>query len=264
MYAEAEKEAKNGLLLNPNDGWATHALAHILEMEGRYKEGIEFMTQTESDWKMANHIAVHNAWHLALYHIENCDFESALNLFDEHMEPMAQKNGTIQGVIDTTAFLHRLGIAFPTLDLQSRWEKLNSLKKPHLKNHMSAFYDAHCALACLGEKDWDSLKEFRNSFISKKNDTFNGHLVEPLLDSFTAFYEGRYDKVVERLAPIRYDTVTIGGSEAQRDLFDQTLIVSAIKSDKESHHFLAKRLLDERKVLKPNSKAVERGVALFK
>jgi len=41
-----------GLELIPKDTWATHALAHVMEMEGRQDEGIEFMSQTQDDWKV--------------------------------------------------------------------------------------------------------------------------------------------------------------------------------------------------------------------
>ncbi|XP_022806071.1 tetratricopeptide repeat protein 38-like, partial [Stylophora pistillata] len=41
FYREAEKQARKGLELIPKDTWATHALAHVLEMEGRQDEGIE-------------------------------------------------------------------------------------------------------------------------------------------------------------------------------------------------------------------------------
>jgi hypothetical protein len=70
LYAKAEIEARKGLARNPFDGWATHALAHVFEMEGRTGEGIEFMRRTENEWSSCNHLAVHNYWHLALYHLE--------------------------------------------------------------------------------------------------------------------------------------------------------------------------------------------------
>ena len=39
-----------GLEMIPKDCWATHALAHVMEMEGRQAEGIEFMSKTQDDW----------------------------------------------------------------------------------------------------------------------------------------------------------------------------------------------------------------------
>ena len=39
-----------GLEMIPKDCWATHALAHVMEMEGRQDEGIEFMSKTQDDW----------------------------------------------------------------------------------------------------------------------------------------------------------------------------------------------------------------------
>ena len=42
-----------GLECNSRDAWATHALAHVLEMEGRQKEGVSFMSTTVDDWSVS-------------------------------------------------------------------------------------------------------------------------------------------------------------------------------------------------------------------
>lgn len=40
------------LELNRYDAWATHALAHVYEMTGQHEKGIQFMSSTETDWKV--------------------------------------------------------------------------------------------------------------------------------------------------------------------------------------------------------------------
>ena len=54
------------LSLNKNDAWAVHARAHVMEMEGRSKEGVEFLQNTCQDWQTAGGLACHNYWHLGL------------------------------------------------------------------------------------------------------------------------------------------------------------------------------------------------------
>uniref|UniRef100_A0A914UUI7 Tetratricopeptide repeat protein 38 n=1 Tax=Plectus sambesii TaxID=2011161 RepID=A0A914UUI7_9BILA len=81
-YDSAEKAAKEALDARRYDGWATHAMAHCFEMNGRYEEGIKFMSNTVQDWSSCNFLACHNFWHTALYHIEKKDFEEAVDIFD--------------------------------------------------------------------------------------------------------------------------------------------------------------------------------------
>jgi hypothetical protein len=72
----------------------------------------------------------------------------------------------------------------------------------------------------------------------------------PLVEAMAAQRRGDYDGVVERLWPIRYQLPLIGGSHAQRDLFEQILVWSAIRS---KYHDLARNLLAERTAAKPNN-----------
>ena len=44
--------AIQGLEINKEDAWSTHSMAHVLEMMGRQKEGISFLSSTVKDWSV--------------------------------------------------------------------------------------------------------------------------------------------------------------------------------------------------------------------
>ena len=73
------------LEINRTDCWATHAKAHVLEMEGRTREGIQFLEGTVADWQGGGGLACHNYWHLALYYIDAGNHEAAMDLFDREI-----------------------------------------------------------------------------------------------------------------------------------------------------------------------------------
>src|SRR5512134_2175914 len=53
QYAEAEVTGRRALDLVPTDGWAVHAVTHVMEMQGRIDEGIGWLTSREADWATA-------------------------------------------------------------------------------------------------------------------------------------------------------------------------------------------------------------------
>ena len=64
-----------------------------------------------------------------------------------------------------------------------------------------------------------------------------------LIDGVLAFAAENYAGAVEAILPVRKDGVRIGGSHAQRDIVNLTLIAAAERSGQRS---LARALLDER------------------
>jgi len=83
-------------------------------------------------------------------------------------------------------------------------------------------------------------------------------LVTDLLKAMIAYSREDYSTTISLLYPIRYKLIEIGGSNAQRDVFNQLLIIAAIKSDNERHRKLAEHLLIERKQLKDVSPLTDR------
>jgi hypothetical protein len=82
QYRRAEKIARRALALEPRHPGAIHVLAHVMEMQGRAREGLEFLAATESGWMDTTGFSVHLAWHRALFHLDADDPKSALVVYD--------------------------------------------------------------------------------------------------------------------------------------------------------------------------------------
>ena len=105
-YASAEAKGREALELQRYDGWARHAVAHVLEMQGRHDEGIRFMRDDIEGWTKDSFFAVHDWWHLALYHLEAGDEDAVLELADGPITTVAQNQ--MMDLIDASALLWRL------------------------------------------------------------------------------------------------------------------------------------------------------------
>ena len=119
-YRAAETAGRRAVERNPADTWAVHAVAHVLEMEGRQLEGIAWLRGLEPHWTTAPALAVHQWWHLALFLIEQGRFEEVLAIYDSHVR--GTPSGALLDLVDAAALLWRLQLA--GIDVGARWEGL--------------------------------------------------------------------------------------------------------------------------------------------
>lgn len=265
-YAEAEKVARKGLELNRSDCWSTHSMAHVLEMTGRSSEGIQFMSSTENDWNICAMLACHNYWHYGVYNIERGLYDEAVGLFDTQIGPRAAKSGAMLDMVDACSLLYRLNLE--GIKVKDKWREFNEVCKDHVDDHILAFNDAHFLMASLGAGDKSaadklltSLKEFATGTGKGNNQKISKEVGVPLCEALVAYDAGDFAKAVSLVQPIRYKIITIGGSHAQRDVFNQFLIHAALQSPQKDHNRLARILLTERKALKSNSPLTDRLIS---
>ena len=105
-YTEAEVHGRRGVELEPHDGWSQHAVAHVMEMQNRQRDGIAWMRANPSAWSHQSFFAVHNWWHLALYHLDLGEIDEVLALYDDPI--YGKKSGVILDMLDASALLWRL------------------------------------------------------------------------------------------------------------------------------------------------------------
>lgn len=261
FHEKAEVEAKKGLDRNCKDGWATHSLGHVFEMQSRANEGIAFYESTEDNWKICNHLACHNYWHWALYHIENGDTDLAADIMTKEVIPRSLSSTTLLDIHDCVSLPMRLELD----DVRAKeitkkiWPQIFNIVEPHLEDHILAFNDAHFMAACVFSGRMDAAEQLLESVqtnLETCHISGKGQVV-PLLKAILAFGREDYKSAVDYLLPIRYQIRKIGGSDAQRDLFAQLLIVSALRSPSAHHQKLVEHLLVERQA-KAESKLTTR------
>ncbi|XP_004642461.1 tetratricopeptide repeat protein 38 [Octodon degus] len=263
FYDQAAKLAKEALAIEPTDAWSVHTLAHVHEMRAEVKAGIEFMQRSEDHWKDSDMLACHNYWHWALYLIEKGEYEAALTIYDKHILPYLRDRGSVLDLVDNCSLLFRLQME--GVSVGQRWHDVLPVVRPHSQDHILLFNDAHFLMASLGAQDRQITQDLLTGLQEASESPGENcqHLLArdvglPLCQAIVAFKDGNADRALELLLPIRYRIVQIGGSAAQRDVFNQLLIHAALNCTSSARRNVARNLLMERNALKPNSPLTER------
>jgi hypothetical protein len=212
-YDLSERTGLDAVAVNPDDVWAIHAVVHTYEMQGRVDDGLRFLLTRTDDWGSGNLFTVHNWWHLGLYHLEAGDPGAALAIYDSQIHHAGSAGVPIE-MLDASALLWRLHLDGHAVG--DRWGVLAEAWASRLEDEpWYAFNDLHGVMAMVG-----------------------------------AWSEGRHEDVVRELAPIRLTLNRFGGSHAQRDALQRTLVDSALQSGETS---LARALVAERLSLRESS-----------
>ncbi|MFO1335223.1 MAG: tetratricopeptide repeat protein [Piscinibacter sp.] len=247
LYAQAEGVGREALAGDAKVPWATHAVAHVMEMQGRHAEGLAWLRAQQPGWAEGNGFAGHLWWHLALFHLEAMDLEGALALHDAHQDS-AHAVLTLQR-LDGAALLWRLKLL--GADVGARWADLAQGwdLTPRDAGH-SAFNDAHALMTLIGTGDAGATQALlgavqrRAERGSDANAAMAREVGLPLMRGLLAFDAGDAAGSIALLAPLRETAHRFGGSHAQRDLIELTLLAAcALPGGSRS---LGRALLNER------------------
>jgi hypothetical protein len=250
-YAAAEVAGRTAVALDKRDSWAQHAVAHVMEMQGRQKDGIAWMAENTEGWSRDSFFAVHNWWHVALYHLDLENIDEVFKLFDGPI--YGAKSRIILEIIDASAMLWRLHLR--GVDVGDRWQAVADAWEPHRDAGNYAFNDAHAAMAFVGAGRKQSLArviEAQTVAMERDDDNamFTRKVGHPVVLAIKAFGEGNYAETLRQLREVRNIANRFGGSHAQRDLLDLTMIEAALRSGQQS---IAKALASERLAMRPKS-----------
>lgn len=226
-YAAAEATGRRAIEIEPRNGWAQHAVAHVLEMQNRREAGVAWMREDLARWTGDSYFQVHNWWHLALFHLGLGDTDAALALYDDPI--WGDRSELAYNMVDASALLWRLHLM--GVDVGDRWSELAARWEPAVAESLYAFNDAHAAMAFVGAGRTDAvaaLREAQARAIAAGGDNAAFvQVAEPVVRGLAAFGEGDWRGVLAALRPVRDVAHRFGGSHAQRDVIDLTLVEAA-------------------------------------
>jgi hypothetical protein len=290
LYPQAEETGRRALAVNPRVPWAVHAVAHVMEMQGRFEEGAAWLRQHQSAWAEGNGFACHLWWHKALFRLEGLDVEGALRLVDKYLSGDALQ--IVLQRVDAISLLWRLhllghDVGSAMRDLLARWP----LEEAHEGSQGTAgppqgfltpsgggpgaartwgrtyaghyaFNDVHALLAMLGcdevarAEAWAARcaeRAMTADDARRSNHAMAREVGLPLMRGMIALARGNADGAARALYAVRNQAQRFGGSHAQRDLIDQTLLAAASRASAPIRSTLGRALVNERMLAKPQT-----------
>ena len=223
---EAETAARRALAMCPADAWAQHALGHVMLTDGRLAEGAYLLHQMSGGWAgLTSFMRCHNWWHLALFHLELGDDAAALKLYDGQVWGVDKTYSQDQvGAVSLLARLELAGVA-----VGERWAELAEHLAPRTADQVQPFLDLQYlyGLARANRPEADTLLANISGFAGQAPAdarTAWQRVAVPAAHGLLAHARGRWADAADHLALALPGLASIGGSHAQRDLFEQVYI----------------------------------------
>ena len=230
-YEAAEIAGLEGLTCASDDAWGLHAVAHVYDMTARPNDGITLIENNCTAWQHCNNFRYHVWWHKALLHLDRGEFDVALTLYDAEIR--ADKTDDYRDISNATSLLMRLELE--GVGVGDRWEELANLSEARADDGCLVFADLHymLALASAGRREGQDIMKASFAQAAARGGEMPSRVADPGLAAFAgleAFGEGQYDKAFTNLVAARPSMQTIGGSHAQRDVFERITIDAGIRA----------------------------------
>jgi len=241
-YLAAEPAGRRAIELDPGDVWAAHAVAHVMEMQGRRSEGLIWLSGLAPHWEGSHNIQHHVWWHCGLFRLELGDIDGVFDLYDTRFRnlnaPLTVASPDVyidvQNAAGTLFRLERLGV-----DVGNRWEELADKAEARIGDCVSAFTLPHWMMALTATGRWgavDRMLEAMRSYSTGRGTTppLVRDYVLPICEALVAHREGRSAEAVEIMRPVIGGMYRLGGSHAQQDVLEQLFLDAALNADSAS------------------------------
>ncbi len=231
LFDEALRLAERSLEQRPDNANASHSVAHVFFERGDHVTGQGFLGNWLEDYDSRSPFYVHLSWHEALFELAQGRHERALGLYENAIRPSVVAKSPIS-IADSCSLMWRLQIYGGSVPPMP-WEEVRDQAAPALSGKGPAFGVAHAAMACAASGDdetWNQMIEGIKGMASDGN-LLASEVTLPLVKGIGAFSQGDYAESARLIGPIHSQFVRLGGSHAQREVFEDTLLAAYLRSE---------------------------------
>jgi hypothetical protein len=251
QLARARPIIERSIALSQHNAHAAHGFAHVCYECGDVDTGREFLSTWLADYPRAGAFFSHLSWHLALFELGAGHWPQARGLYRDAVVLDRHSSGPQQKMTDGAGFLWRSELAGYPRDLDA-WRSLHEFSQSALPRPGAGLADLHIVLtdAVLGDEAALNTRVRRMEALAREGRYPSGAYLPALAQGLVAFERGDFSAAIAALAPLAGQNERIGGSRAQHDLIEFTLLRAYVENDQAEE---AKRLLSTRRpgALKP-------------
>jgi hypothetical protein len=236
----------------PDSANGAHDMAHALHETGQAAAADALIDGWLPGYDRSGILHGHLAWHQALTALDQDDPERALAIYRTHVRPAASKALDINIVTDAASFLWRLGLHGHAVDAEL-WRETADFAYGAYPHAGFAFVDVHTAMAAAAAGDGDQLQQRLETLNARvEAGSYRAGDIGPVaFRALAAFAAGRYGECADLLEPMANEVARIGGSNAQREVIEETLLVALIRAGEAAR---ARALLDRRLSRRPSGR----------
>lgn len=243
-HDEARPMIERSLSQVRRNAYAAHAFTHLCYETGERDSGIEFMRDWLPLYDRGGGLFGHLNWHLGLFELHAGNLEAGLHLYNEAFSADDHRGAVHQKLSDSSSFLWRSELAGYPRD-HARWAKLLDYAREKIPRPGFSLADWHVALAFAAAGD-DAALEGWVKAIEELVDSGrypSGSTIPSAARAFAAYQRGQYAETIDLIVPMLPDRERMGGSRAQVDLLEATLLQAYLKAGRvaEARHLRAKR-----------------------
>jgi tetratricopeptide (TPR) repeat protein len=240
----ARAKIEQSVAANPNNAHGAHGFAHVCYESGERDTARSFLSSWLATYPRDGFFYGHLSWHLSLFEIDAGDWTEASRLYRDAIALDRHSGGPQQKVSDGAAFLWRSELAGHPRDAAA-WHALHDYANRSLPRPGSGLADLHVILAqaIVGGEAAPDTRASQIEALAGEGRYPSGRYLPALAGGFAAFERGDFAAAIEALAPLAGENERIGGSRAQHDLIDFTLLRAYLGANRldEARHLLSTR-----------------------
>ena len=243
--------SERAMALRSANANAAHGLSHAMFEQGDMAAGREFLTAWLPAHDRQSFLHGHLTWHIALMALDDGDLDTALAIYQQQIKPADRPYPPLNIFTDGASLLWRLALAGQT-GLESHWREIAAYGDQYFPQAGAHFADVHHALAAAATGS-DALEDRMAQLEARAaaGKLAPGRSAIDICRGIKAFADGDNAGAIRLLEPVIADVVRFGGSHAQRELWEDTLIVAYLRG---GHADRAGRLISGRLDRRPSAR----------